>query len=138
MTDNVRKVFDILGVEPDEEFEIMLKDNSKFAYKFKLDENLQGYCFRDTWRFEEDLLRILLNGTYKIIKLPKEPKKKLRDLTPEEWDKWLSKNCTRMNSCSECIFRNVRCREYSNNCSWIYNKDIYSSEFLNQEIEVEE
>ena len=82
MNEKVKKVFELLGVEPNEEFEVMLKDNSKFSYKFKFDEDLQGYCFKDKWRLEGDLLRILLSGTYEIIKLPKEQKKKkLRDCT---------------------------------------------------------
>ena len=131
MNSNVREVFDLLGVEPNEEFEVMLKDNSKFSYKFKFDENLQGYCFRDKWRLEGDLLRILLSGTYQIIKLPK--KKKLRDLTKEERYKWEKKNCHNM--CGKCIFDNVYCGCLN---VWVNHKDLYSDAFLDQEIEVEE
>ena len=137
MTDNVRKVFDLLGVEPNDEFEVMLKDNSKFSYKFKFDENLQGYCFRDKWRLEEHLLKLLLSGAYKIIKLPKKNKKRLRDLTLEDWNKWKDKKCFD-NNCSECIFRSVTCYDSYEECSWIHNKDLYSDKFLDQEIEVEE
>ena len=75
MNENVRKVFDMLGVEPNEEFKVMLKNNSRLGYKFKFDENLQGYCFSDKWRFSEDLLKLLLNGAYRVFKLPKEPKR---------------------------------------------------------------
>ena len=133
MNENVRKIFDMLGVEPGEEFEIMLKDNSKFSYKFKFDENLQGYCFRDKWRLETDLLMALLSRTYTIIKIPK--KKKLRDLTPEEWDKWKIKKCNAGLGCDDCIFDNVCC---SDTRGWIYHKDLYSDKFLDQEIEVKE
>ena len=133
MTDNVKKVFELLGVEPNEEFEVMLKDRSDITYKFKFDEDLQGYCFRDKWRLEGDLLRILLSGTYEIIKLPK--KKKLRDLTPEEWEKWKEKNCKcRDYACGKCIFDKVGCSKYD---CWVDNKDLYSDKFLNREIEVE-
>ena len=130
MNDNVRKVFDMLGVEPGEEFQIILNDNRMFTFKFKLDESLQGYCFSDEWCLSDTLLKFLLNGTYKIIKLPKT--KKLRDLTPEEWDKWREKNC---NNCDKCIFIYVMCGSYRE--SWIHNKDLYSDKFLDQEIEVE-
>lgn len=129
MNEKVKKVFELLGVEPNEEFEVVLKDNSKFSYKFKFDEDLQGYCFRDKWRLEGDLLRFLLSGTYEIIKLPK--KKKLRDLTAEEFAKWKEKNC---GNCFKCIFSPIFCG--IDNC-WIHNKDLYSDKFLNQEIEVE-
>ena len=37
--------------------------------------------------------------------------------------------------CSGCIFQNVMC-SYSNNRNWFENKDLYSNEFLNQEIEI--
>ena len=133
MNDNVKKIFEILGVEPSEEFEVVLNDNNKFPYKLKFDENLQGYCFRNEWRFDECLLRVLLNGAYTIIKLPKETKKKkLRDLTPEEYEKWRDKNCNYM--CGKCPFNHVCC-DYLD--CWVCNKDLYSNEFLNQEIEVE-
>ena len=132
MNDNARKIFDMLGVEPNEEFQIILNDDRMFTFKFKLDESLQGYCFSDEWCLSDTLLKFLLNGTYKIIKIPK--KKKLRDLTPEEWDKWKNKKCHHT-GCENCIFENVVCA--TANCSWVYHKNLYSDEFLNQEIEVE-
>ena len=47
--------------------------------------------------------------------------------------KWRDKNCNYM--CGKCPFSHVVC-----DCldSWINNKDLYSDEFLDQEIEVEE
>lgn len=132
MNNNVRKVFDILGVEPNEEFKVIAGDESNITYKFKFDENLQGYYFSRKWVYADESLRLLLNGYYKIIKLPK--KKKLRDLTPEEWDKWQKKNC---GDCSKCIFANVTCFGSFVKESWIYHKDVYSDKFLNREIEVE-
>ena len=79
----------------------------------------------------------LLNGLYyyEII----SQKKKLRDLTKDEWDKWLNKNCgfaTDCSKCDKCIFNNVMC--YTENCIWLNHKDLYSDKFLDQEIEVEE
>ena len=140
MTENAKKIFEILGVEPNEEFEVVLNDNNKFPYKLKFDENLQGYCFRNEWRFDECLLRFLLSGTYQIIKLPKESKKikkKLRDITEEEWNKWKDKNCSSGN-CNKCFFDKVNCFGTYSNRSWFYNKDLFSNRFLDQEIEVVE
>ena len=74
----------------------------------------------------------LLTGLYyyEII----SQKKKLRDLTIEEFKNWMNKNC--LNSdCNKCIFNNVYCSVERN---WINHKDLYSDAFLNQEIEVEE
>lgn len=62
-------------------------------------------------------------------------KKKLRDLTMEEYKKWLNKICSSDLDCKDCIFYNVMC-SMDNNC-WIHNKDLYSDKFLDQEIEVE-
>lgn len=133
MNENVRKVFDLLGVEPNQEFKVMLKDNSKLDNKFKFDVNLQGYIFSDKWYLLEDLLKLLLNGAYKIIKISK--KKKLRDLTEEEFLNWKGNNC---GNCKNCIFRNVICTcagKYES--LWVECKELYSDTFLNQEIEVE-
>lgn len=135
MNDNVRKVFDLLGVEPNEEFKVIAGDESNITYKFKFDENLQGYYFSRKWVYADESLRLLLNGYYKIIKLPK--KKKLRDITPEEFDKWQRKNCDCID-CRKCLFANAVCYNSAFDNSWINHKEIYSDKFLNQEIEVEE
>lgn len=62
-------------------------------------------------------------------------KKKLRDLTGEEYWKYINTHCYG-EYCSKCIFNNVMC-SYSNNRNWFKNKDLYSDKFLNQEIEIE-
>ena len=129
MNDNVRKVFDMLGIEPNERFKVdgLLGGN----HIFTIDENL--IISDDSETIHIYLLTSLLTGDCKIIKLPK--KKKLRDLTEQEWDKWKDKKCIDT-KCSECIFCNVTCWDDSD--CWIYHKDLYSDKFLNQEIEVEE
>ena len=75
----------------------------------------------------------LLTGLYyyEII----SQKKKLRDITEEDFQKWLNKNCSLRKDCIECIFNNVNCSDEGN---WVDHKDLYSDKFLNQEIEVEE
>ena len=131
MTENVRKIFDMLGVEPKEKFKL---GGLACGHIFTIDENLTISDDRETIYIY--LLASLLRGDYKIIKLPKEPKKKkLRDLTPEEYKKWLEKNC-KNKICDECIFSNVVCSNAG--CSWVNHKYLYSDAFLNKEIEVEE
>lgn len=133
MNENVRKIFDLLGIEPNEKFRI--KGSDIFDELYYFDESLCIYGVIDGLTYINALFKIL-NGTYTIIKLPK--KKKLRDLTPEEYDKWERKNCNSSvcDKCDKCIFHDVICFTV-NNC-WIYHKDLYSDKFLDQEIEVEE
>ena len=85
-----------------------------------------------------NLFKALKNGADKIIKLPKEPKKKkLRDLTNDEYTKWKIKNCVSVNrNCTNCMFRNANCS--GTNLGWVNNKEVYSDTFLDQEIEVED
>ena len=130
MEDNVRKVFDILGVEPNERFKIERCGNPATIYT--VDENL--IILDDKENIYETLLAYLLRGDCKIIKLPKT--KKLRDLTEEEYKKWKRQNCGNL-SCEDCVFIKAKCNTNSIGC-WVNHKDIYSDKFLNQEIEVEE
>ena len=97
--------------------------------------NENGYVCYDSnelWSITMGLLTGLYS--YEII----SNKKKLRDLTKDEWDKWKRVDCIECNSCDDCIFRNVVCTKSSRNNSWFNNKDLYSDKFLNQEIEVKE
>lgn len=67
----------------------------------------------------------------------KEKKKiKLKDLTPEQYENWKNEHCCGSN-CKNCIFYKVSCGAWSGDC-WINNKEVYSENFLNQEIEWEE
>lgn len=63
-------------------------------------------------------------------------KKKLRDLTEEDYEKWTNKMCGEI-SCKDCIFNKAQCSEPSDESSWINNKDLYSDKFLDQEVEIE-
>ena len=97
--------------------------------------NEDGYVCYDSnelWNITMGLLTGLYS--YEII----SHKKKLRDLTKDEWDKWKRVDCDKRMSCDDCIFRNVPCGKSSSLSSWFNNKDLYSDKFLNQEIEVEE
>lgn len=129
MTNNVKKIFEILDIEPNEIFRV---DGTNKTYY--IDEDLMLF-YAETKESSLNMLRFILNGTYKIIKLPKENKKKLRDLTLEEYKKWLKKNCSNL-SCEDCVFLKAKCNTNSIGC-WINHKDAYSEKFLNQEIEVE-
>ena len=68
----------------------------------------------------------------------KEKKKvKLIDLTIEQYNKWSENHHCLDANCDDCIFNKVYC--YSDpDRSWIYNKDLYSDKFLDQELEIEE
>ncbi len=59
---------------------------------------------------------------------------KLRDLTEKEFQNWKNEKCEA--DCKHCIFENVECAEWKNNC-WVRNKNLYSNRFLDQEIEIE-
>lgn len=136
MNDNVKKVFEILGVEPNEVFKIKDDKNKEPRYRYFFDDNLTLKFLNDTceeWLFASaKTFMELIKGTYTIIKLPK--KKKLRDITVEEYTTWKTKNCSK---CNNCIFKNVNCNENSVGY-WINNKDLYSDKFLDQEVEVPE
>lgn len=127
MTKNAKKIFEMLGVEPNEKFKI--KEIEGNGYFFTEDLTL--------WSLEEEVilsigvsLKDLLNEKYEIVKIPKK-KKKLRDITPEEEKEWSRIHCKRK-LCKECIFGHIICDE------WVSHKDLYSDKFLDQEIEVEE
>lgn len=59
---------------------------------------------------------------------------KLRDLTKEQWDDYVS-NCKF--ACNDCIFLNACCHTSKSKKSWVNNKDLYSNKFLDKEIEIE-
>lgn len=62
---------------------------------------------------------------------------KLRDLTSEQFERWMKDNCghAKYVDCTDCPF-------FFSNCivdekkSWVNNKDLYSDKFLDIEIEV--
>jgi hypothetical protein len=58
-------------------------------------------------------------------------KVKLRDVTPEEFERWSDKNCA---GCEGCIFRNTQC---CGSASWVNHKDLFSDKFLDQTIDIE-
>ena len=63
-------------------------------------------------------------------------KKKIKDLTVEEYEKWTDNYCADgLMACKGCIFNGVDC---SVKLGWINHKDLYSDKFLDQEIEVED
>lgn len=67
-------------------------------------------------------------------------KKKLRDLTFEEYKYWKFENCIGKD-CARCAFGCVNCSwvdedTCGGDTCWINNKDSYSDKFLNQEINI--
>lgn len=63
-------------------------------------------------------------------------KKKLRDLTKEEYQDYKKDGCNSNTECSKCIFGSVNCTSEDEGC-WVLNKDTYSDKFLDQEVEIE-
>ena len=62
-------------------------------------------------------------------------KKKLKDITFEEYKKWKLEVCDSHVRCNTCLFNSVNCS--TSEKSWVNNKNLYSNEFLNQKIEIE-
>lgn len=62
-------------------------------------------------------------------------KKKLKDITFEEYIKWKLEVCDPHNKCNTCLFNPVNCSSIGKE-SWINNKNLFSNEFLNQELEI--
>ena len=127
---SVKKVFDILGVEPNEEFKIKHNDYT-YVPHYKIDEELHVWIAGSYWLRSGINLADFIVGTYKIIKLTK--KKKLRDLTLEDYKKYY-KYCNCL-ECDKCPFKIIQCWPEIRNC-WIYNKSIFKAEFLDQEVEI--
>ena len=68
-------------------------------------------------------------------------KKKLKDLTFEEYKNWKFENCIGKD-CARCAFGCVNCSwvdedTCGGDTCWVNNKDSYSDKFLNQETEIE-
>lgn len=62
-------------------------------------------------------------------------KKKLRDITKKEYEKWREKECkTNKILCGNCPFNIVHCDTIR---PWYNNKAILSDKFLDQEIDIE-
>jgi hypothetical protein len=57
---------------------------------------------------------------------------KIKELTIEQFNKWKSNNCW-CTACESCPFAPVNC--HSDMLGWIHFKDIFSEDFLNQEVE---
>lgn len=82
--------------------------------------------------------KIVESDDWEIVNEKK--KVKLRDLTPEQFEKWTKNNCDKYDDyCYGCIFQKVKCiNKGKRNDVWYINKDLYSEKFLDQEIEIEE
>lgn len=117
----------MLGVEPNEEFKLQTEDGDITDKLYHIDDELDILC---GGRLTFASVVLLLKGDFKIIKLPK--KKKLRDLTMKEYQKWKVKNCP--TCCDSCPFYDVVC----SGDNWVSCKDLYSDKFLDQEVEISE
>lgn len=64
-------------------------------------------------------------------------KKKLRNVTSEEFKEWKQKNCIGAHNakCSKCVFKGYNC-DYFSEGVWVNYKNLCSDAFLDQEIEI--
>lgn len=129
MNENVKKVFDMLGVKPNEKFIIITE--KKISEVLHIDTKLR--VLTNTPNIVAEALRCLLTGEWQIVKLPK--KKKLRDWTMDDFKKWEDVNCKGV--CDDCPFTNVHCNDNAKRF-WMNHKDLFSDKFLDQEVEVPE
>lgn len=63
-------------------------------------------------------------------------KKKLRELTEQEYINWINENCKGNFNCYMCTLYGVECAPYMETC-WYYRQDLYSDKLLNREVEIE-
>lgn len=70
MTENVRKTFDMLGVEPDERFKIKTESGFVFEDKYYISENLVFFIDKEGYSTGYDVLDVI-KGYVEIIKIPK-------------------------------------------------------------------
>lgn len=131
MNNNVKKVFDMLGVKPNEKFNVMSKGKVD-SEVLRIDTRLR--VLTDTSNIVAEALRYLLTGEWQIVKLQPK-KKKLRDWTMEDFKKWEDVNCKGV--CDDCPFTNVHCNDNAKRF-WMNHKDLFSDKFLDQEVEVPE
>lgn len=92
MTDNVRKIFDMLGVEPNERFKVEGLERKIFIDEYLYIKDEEGKPYSAA-------LRTILTGQCEIIKLPKEPKK-IGNL-----------KCGDVEDCEDCPFKVIDCGE---------------------------
>lgn len=138
MNNNVKKIFEMLNVEPKEKFKITSSTSDIWTkYTFYINKYLDVISIDNGDEYFAPILGGLLSGHYSIIKLSKVKKKKLRDLTNEEYIRWVNINCGSERDCENCPFYETPCNCGSQNC-WIKHKAVYNDKFLDQEIEISE
>lgn len=124
-----------------------LREGKKIRREDTVWQNYYGFLFiseteneiisDNVWDYDYTITKEDLNADdWEIVKeeKKKETKKvKLRDLTEEQYIKWLDEGCDECD-CSKCPFRGIECDK----TFWMSCKDMYSDKFLDQEIEIEE
>lgn len=60
---------------------------------------------------------------------------KLRDMTKEQWENY---ECGKDTKCEKCIFNLINCCQDDFRLDWTKHKDLYSNNFLDCEVEIEE
>lgn len=116
-----------------------LREGKKITGSKNIKTNKYIY-YKDGFIFDNEDGHMLLT-IYDVVErddweiVEEEKKVKLRDLTLEQYKKWLKSNCDVR--CNNCVFNKVDCF-ISNRTLWIKHKDLYSDKFLDQEVEIYE
>ena len=120
MTENVRKVFDILGVEPNERFKLDVKTDERYCLFF-IDENLNAFsAINDIAGGCDWVLKYCLMNTDKIIKLPK--KKHVGDLICKDL------------KCENCPLYSINCDAGDAYSNLYRNLEYHYEQFKDKEI----
>ena len=85
MTDNARKVFDMLGVEPGEKFKIKSKKGTNNDSEYYINEHLEVIIVTGSGKespMKLAMLTKLIRGNNIIVKIPK--KKQVKYLTEDD------------------------------------------------------
>lgn len=127
MNEIISEVFKLLGVEPNEKFRIRDAAGNVSIYLYFFDEEL-NLRFAENGFLSTNHLIALLNGQDSIVK---ENIKKLRDWTLKDMRAY-TQACS---GCADCPFRCITCTADNDEC-WVNNKDMFSDEFLDKEVEI--
>ncbi len=101
MTDNARKVFNMLGVEPGERFKIKSKKGTNNDSEYYINEHLEVIIVTGSGKespMKLAMLTKLIRGNNIIVKIPK--KKQVKYLTEDD----VKKICNNSLGCVNCPF----------------------------------
>ena len=116
MADYTKQIFEMLGIESGEEFKFRLNDGKISNTSYKIDRDLDVlYSDCGDWYFcEGNVLRDILVGDYKIIKIPKltETEQLAIDYARACGCKWIAKDKDKQIIACSCRPRKDETNDY--------------------------